>query len=129
MGFSWIYLGWLFSAVFLFLMLRTVYNNIMPGFRQFKMEYEVLKCGIGVTADIIHRSKTGMISGEEPVYRLTFKFVTRDGVEVQSSLERALDRDEFMRYAPGNGVDLKYDPKDPKRIALYPNDRPMILGD
>ncbi|WBT59268.1 DUF3592 domain-containing protein [Kosakonia oryzendophytica] len=130
MGYHWIVLFLLFFFVPLMaFVLRQAMSMLMPGFRQFRMESAVRKTGIGVNADIIYRSKTGMIDGENPVYRLTFKFVTREGIEVQSSLERALDMDSFIRYAPGNVVALKYDPTHPERIALYRHDRPLILGD
>ncbi|ANR80390.1 hypothetical protein BBB57_20350 [Kosakonia sacchari] len=122
----WCFLIPFFIAMVIFIC-RLVFAMLIPGIRQFKMESEVRKIGIGVNADIIHRSKTGMIDGEKPVYRMTFRFKTREGLEVQSSLERPLNMDDFGRYAPGNGVTLKYDPKDPKRIAL--SDRPLILGD
>ena len=88
-----------------------------------------MKKGIGVNADIIARSCTGQFDANIPVYRLTFKFRTQEGVEVHSSLDRALDAEGGMRYTPGNGATLKYDPKNPKRIALDDNDRPLILGD
>jgi hypothetical protein len=35
--------------------------------------------------------------------------------------------EERERFKAGNGTTIKYDPKDPKRIALY--DRPLILGE
>lgn len=129
MEFDWRYIFYLFFALLIAFVLRQAISMIMPGFRQFRMESAVRKTGIGVNADIIYRSKTGMIDGENPVYRLTFKFATREGIEVQSSLERALDMDGFIRYAPGNVVALKYDPNHPERIALYRHDRPLILGD
>ncbi|MGY5955790.1 DUF3592 domain-containing protein [Kosakonia sp. BK9b] len=129
MELGWIVLFLLFFGLLIAFVLRQAISMIMPGFRQFRMESAVLKSGIGVNAEIIHRSKTGMIDGEDPVYRLTFKFITREGVEVQSSLERALDRDSFIRYTPGHVAALKYDPADPKRIALYRHDRPLILGE
>lgn len=129
MEFSWIALFFLICGLLFVFVLRQAISMVIPGFRQFRMESAVRKIGIGVNAEIIHRSKTGMIDGENPVYRLTFKFVTRKGIEVQSSLERALDRDSFIRYTPGNVAALKYDPQDPKRIALTLHDRPLILGD
>lgn len=129
MSFEWIYLAYLFFFLVAMGMLRLAWTVIMPGIRQFRMESAVRKTGIGVNADIIHRRKTDLIDGEMPVYQLTFAFKTREGVNVQASLERPLDMDGFMRYAPGNGVALKYDPQNPQRIALYPNDRPLILGD
>ncbi|MGW1444222.1 hypothetical protein ACWA06_15915 [Serratia rhizosphaerae] len=50
-----------------------------------------------------------------------------DNVEVESSLTKALSFEEIERFSPGNGTTIKYDPKNPKRIALF--DKPLILGD
>ena len=129
MSFDWIYLAYLFFFCMAIGMLRLAWSMVMPGIRQYRMESAVRKTGIGVNADIIHRRKTDLIDGEMPVYQLTFAFTTQQGVEVRATLERPLDMDGFARYAPGNSVALKYDPHNPQRIALYPNDRPLILGD
>ncbi|WP_312692132.1 DUF3592 domain-containing protein [Kosakonia sp.] len=129
MEFDWRYILYLFFAVVVILIMKGFYASFGRYIKQMFVEAQVMKIGIGVNADIIHRSKTALIDADMPVYRLTVKFKTREGVEVQSSIDRALDMEGFTRYAPGNGVALKYDPKNPKRIALYDNDRPLILGD
>ncbi|SCC30684.1 hypothetical protein GA0061071_11275 [Kosakonia oryzendophytica] len=129
MEFDWMYIIYLFFAVVFILIIKGFYSFFGGYIKQMFVEARVMKIGIGVNADIIHRSKTALIDAEMPVYRLTVKFRTHEGVEVQSSIDRALDMDGFTRYAPGNGVALKYDPKNPKRIALYDNDKPLILGD
>lgn len=92
------------------------------------VEIKVLRTGIGVNADIVARSPTGHFDANIPVYRLTFRFKTREGVEVHSTLLKTLDADGVMRYAPGNSATIKYDPKDPKRIGMDDSDKPLILG-
>lgn len=102
-------------------------SMVIPSIRQGMMESEVRRNGIGVNANIISRNRTGMFDAELPVYRLTFKFKTQEGIEIEASLDKPLAAEDVMRFEPGNGTTLKYDPKDPKRIALH--DRPLILGD
>ncbi|WP_200552584.1 DUF3592 domain-containing protein [Kosakonia sp. LAM2021] len=127
MEFRWIYLVYLFIAIVAIRVLIMAGSMVIPGIRQTMMESDVRKNGVGVGATIVSRSRAGSFEGGLPVYRLTFKFKTREGVEVESSLERPLAAEDVMQFEPGNGVTLKYDPKDPKRIAL--SDRPLILGD
>ncbi|MGG7447677.1 DUF3592 domain-containing protein [Kosakonia oryzendophytica] len=127
MEFRWIYLVYLFLAFVFFRVVMMAGSMVIPGIRQGMMESEVRRNGIGVNADIVSRNRTDMFDAELPVYRITFKFKTKEGTEVESSLDKALAAEEVMRFAPGNGTTIKYDPKDPKRIALY--DKPLILGD
>lgn len=127
MEFRWMYLVYLFIAIVAIRVLIMAGSMVIPGIRQTMMESDVRKNGVGVGATIVSRSRAGSFEGGLPVYRLTFKFKTREGVEVESSLERPLAAEDVMQFEPGNGVTLKYDPTDPKRIAL--SDRPLILGD
>ncbi|QNQ21597.1 DUF3592 domain-containing protein [Kosakonia sp. SMBL-WEM22] len=129
MEFHWIYLIFLFSFLFMVFVLKDIYASFGSYIRQMIVEAKVWKTGIAVNADIIARSRTGLFDANIPVYRLTFKFTTLEGVEVESTLRRSLDAEGVMRYAPGNGATLKYDPKNPKRIAMDDKDRPLILGD
>lgn len=129
MEFKWMYLFYLFFVFLGIVVVKDVFSSFGSYIRQMFVEAKVWKIGIGVNADIVARSRTGKFDANIPVYRLTFKFQTREGVEVQSTLDRALDAEGVMRYAPGNGATLKYDPKNPKRIAMNDLDRPLILGD
>ncbi|MGG7447678.1 DUF3592 domain-containing protein [Kosakonia oryzendophytica] len=129
MEFRWMHLFYLFFMFVGVCVIRSIYKSFGVYVRQMFVEIKVLRTGIGVNADIVARSPTGHFDANIPVYRLTFRFKTREGVEVHSTLLRALDADGIMRYAPGNGATLKYDPKDPKRIGMDDIDKPLILGD
>ncbi|MEJ8321636.1 DUF3592 domain-containing protein [Kosakonia sacchari] len=129
MEFKWIYLAYLFMVLVVIGVIKDVYSSFGPYIKQMFVESKVMKIGVAVNADIIARSRTGKFDANIPIYRLTFKFKTREGVDVQSTLDRALDAEGVMRYAPGNGATLKYDPKNPKRIAMKDSDKPLILGD
>lgn len=127
MDFSWRYVIYIIVVLLGIRLIIGAYSSIMPAIKQSFMEVDVLKKGIGVNADIVSRSRTDKFDANLPVYKLTFKFVTQEGKIVESSLNIPLDAEEVIRYTPGNGTTLKYDPKDPKRIALY--DKPLTLGD
>lgn len=129
MEFRWMYLFYLLFVLMAILVVRDVYSSFGAYIRQIFVESKVWKTGIAVNADIISRTRTGKFDANIPIYRLTFSFTTREGAKVQSTLDRALDAEGVMRYAPGNGATLKYDPKNPKRIAMDDKDKPLILGD
>ncbi|WLI76360.1 DUF3592 domain-containing protein [Kosakonia sp. H02] len=127
MDFNWRYIAYIVMALFGVRLLISAGSSIIPVIKQSFMENDVMKEGVGVNADIVARSQTDKFDANLPVYRLTFKFSIPEGRQIESSLNLPLNAEEVMRYAPGNGISLKYDPKDPKRIALY--DKPLILGD
>lgn len=104
---------------------RVILKDIIPTIRSGFIESKVAKTGVAVNADIIAAQQTTSWGGNKPIYQLTFSFQTQEGTVIQSSLKQALSNEEIERYKPGNGTTIKYDPKDPARIALY--DKPLIL--
>ncbi|AMH07783.1 DUF3592 domain-containing protein [Klebsiella aerogenes] len=106
-------------------MARFLYQDVYPYLKDSFTHSEVLQSGIAVNADIIAAHQTSAWSGSKPIYRLTFKFKTREQVEVQASLNHTLNFSDIERFKPGNGTTIKYDPANPQRIALY--DRPLFL--
>ncbi|MBU3894878.1 DUF3592 domain-containing protein [Serratia rhizosphaerae] len=117
----------LLGVVAVFSIGRFLYCDVIPQFKNGAMQSDVIKNGLAVNADIISSSQTSYWGGNKPIYKLTFRFKTMDNVEVESSLTKALSFEEIERFSPGNGTTIKYDPKNPKRIALF--DKPLILGD
>lgn len=116
----------IFSVVF-YLIYLSLRDNLVVYIKDSFKQGSVLKSGIGANADIIVVRQTGMWDAENPVYLLTVNFKTREGQDVQASFYKCMDFEERERFKAGNGTTIKYDPKDPKRIALY--DRPLILGE
>jgi len=106
---------------------RFLYRDIIPSVKSGFVESKVVKTGIAVNADIISAQQTTAWGGNKPIYLLTFHYRTNEGVEYESGIKKALSNDEIEKFKPGNGTTIKYDPKNPKSIALY--DRPLILGD
>lgn len=116
----------IFSAVF-YIIYLSLRDNLIVYIKDSFRQASVLKIGIGANADIIVARQTGMWDAENLVYLLTVNFKTREGQEVQASFYTSMNFEERERFKAGNGTTIKYDPKDPKRIALY--DRPLILGE
>lgn len=129
MEFRWMHLYYLFCILVVIGVFVYIGRTWVPYVRQMFVEIKVLRNGVGVNADIIARTRTNRFDANIPVYRLTFKFKTREGLDVQSYLDRPLDAEGVMRYAPGRVVKLKYDPKNPKRIGMDDINKPLILGD
>lgn len=127
MEFRWMYLFYIFMAFVAIRLLMMAGSMVIPGIRQGMMESEVKRTGVGINAQVKARERTGMFDAGLPVYKLTFTFKTKEGVEVESGLDKPLAAEEVMRYSPGEIITIKYDPNDPKRIALY--DKPLILDD
>ena len=119
-------INYLLLTVAFIAMGRLFYHDIIPTVKSGFVESKVLKSGIAVNADIINVHQTTAWGGNKPIYMLTFHYETHDDVEYESSIKKALSNEEIERFRAGNGTTIKYDPHNPKSIALY--DRPLILG-
>ena len=95
--------------------------------RQLFIEVHVMKHGIGANADIIALNRTNLMDRHTVYCELVLRFKTREGLEVESRVKKALTPREIVRFAAGNGTTVKYSPQNPQHIVLY--DRPLILGD
>lgn len=129
MEWRWMDLFYLVFILLAIFVIWDVYRSFGDYLRGMFTESKVLRTGIGVNADIVARTHTGRSDADQPIYRLTFRFKTQQGVEVHATLLRALNADGLIRYAPGNGATIKYDPNNPKRIGMNHTDKPLILGD
>ncbi|MGG6138931.1 DUF3592 domain-containing protein [Pantoea allii] len=122
---KWFYFSLVISAVVLFAIVRNFSNHFFPLIKDGFVQGEVLKKGIAVNADIVSAQQTTMWGGNKPIYKMTFKFKTAQNQVVEASILKDLTFEEIERFKPGNGTTIKYDPKNPQRIALY--DKPLIL--
>lgn len=126
MSSRWLYLMSLVLLIVLFAVIKSVGSFVIPMIKDGFIQNEVLKKGMVANAYIITANQTTIWSGNRPVYRLTLKFQTYQKQKVEASLKKELTFDEIERFKPGNVVTIKYDPKDPQRIAIY--DKPIING-
>ena len=124
---KWTYLLFAACIFVIVVVVRDLRESFIPLIKNGAMQDSVMKKGIAVNADIIAAQQTSMWDGGKPVYRITVKFKIREGDEFEASILRPLTFEEIDRFKAGNGTTIKYDPKNPKRIAIY--DRPLILGD
>ncbi|MGG6175233.1 DUF3592 domain-containing protein [Pantoea allii] len=122
---KWFYFSLVISAVVLFAIVRNFSNHFFPLIKDGFVQGEVLKKGIAVNADIVSAQQTTMWGGNKPIYKMTFKFKTVQNQVVEASILKDLTFEEIERFKPGNGTTIKYDPKNPQRIALY--DKPLVL--
>lgn len=106
---------------------RFVYTNLYPYLKDGLSQDNILKNGVPANADIIYTSQTSSWDGNKPVYKLTLRFKTRDQVLIEAATMKALTFKEIEKYKEGNGTIIKYDPKDPEKIAIY--DKPLVLGE
>ncbi|SFU21399.1 Protein of unknown function [Kosakonia arachidis] len=105
---------------------RFLYTTLYPYLKDGFSQDAVLKNGVAVNADIIHTEQTSSWDGNKPVYKLTLRFKTTEQQVVEATTMKALTFKEIDQFKEGNGTTIKYDPKDPKKIAIY--DRPLVLG-
>ncbi|KTR45716.1 hypothetical protein NS303_21615 [Pantoea ananatis] len=122
--------GWaIFAAavsVFVLFRMVNVFTRIfLPLIKNGFVQANIIKTGIAANADIISTQQTTVWSGGQPVYTICVKFRTLENKQIEASIMRNLTLEEIERFKPGNGTIIKYDPKNPKRIALY--DKPLIL--
>ncbi len=122
---KWFYISLAISVVVFFAIARNFSNHFLPLIKDGFVQSAVLKNGIAVNADIVSAQQTTMWGGNKPIYKMTFRFKTQENQEVETSILKDLSFEEIERFKPGNGTTIKYDPKDPQRIALY--DKPLIL--
>lgn len=111
----------------IFPMTRFLYTNVYPYVRDNLMQDAVLKSGISTNAKVIKSLQTSTWSGNKPVYKLTFRFETKDDHVVESTIMKALTFKEIEILKEGGCATIKYDPKDPRRIAV--SNKPLILGE
>lgn len=105
---------------------RFLYTTLYPYLKDGFSQDAVLKNGIAVNADIIYTEQTISWDGNKPVYKLTLRFKTAEHQVVEATTMKALTFKEIEQFKEGNGTTIKYDPKDPKKIAIY--DKPLVLG-
>ncbi|APG18482.1 UNVERIFIED_ORG: hypothetical protein J2806_003083 [Kosakonia oryzae] len=105
---------------------RFLYTTLYPYLKDGFSQDAVLKNGIAVNADIIYTEQTSSWDGNKPVYKLTLRFKTAEHQVVEATTMKALTFKEIEQFKEGNGTTIKYDPKDPKKIAIY--DKPLVLG-
>ncbi|QJT81163.1 DUF3592 domain-containing protein [Kosakonia sp. MUSA4] len=105
---------------------RFLYTTLYPYLKDGFSQDAVLKNGVAVNADIIHTEQTSSWDGNKPVYKLTLRFKTEEQDLVEATTMKALTFKEIEQFKEGNGTTIKYDPKDPKKIAIY--DKPLVLG-
>ncbi|NUU67677.1 DUF3592 domain-containing protein [Enterobacteriaceae bacterium BIT-l23] len=110
-----------------FPMVRFLYTNVYPYLKDGFVQDSVLKNGITASAEIINTYQTSSWSGNKPIYKLTFRFETKDNDVVESTIMKALTFKEIDNLKEGAVTAIKYDPNNPNKIALY--DKPLILGD
>ncbi len=118
----------LIALVFgVFPMARFLYTTFYPYMKDGFTQDTVLKKGIAANADIVSAVQTSSWSGNKPIYKLTLKFKVNEGEVIESTTMKALTFKEIENYKEGNQTTIKYDPNDPKKIAIY--DKPLILGE
>lgn len=105
---------------------RFLYTTLYPYLKDGFSQDAVLKNGIAVNADIIYTEQTSSWDGNKPVYKFTLRFKTAEYQVVEATTMKALTFKEIEQFKEGNGTTIKYDPKDPKKIAIY--DKPLVLG-
>lgn len=122
---KWFYILLVACLIALYIIGRNFRSSVIPMIKAGFIESAVLKTGIAVNADIIASHQTSMWGGNKPIYHLTLKFNTLEGVETEASVDMGLSFEEIERFKPGNGTTIKYDAKNPKRIVIH--DRPLFL--
>ncbi|MCT1420882.1 DUF3592 domain-containing protein [Klebsiella aerogenes] len=122
---KWFYILLVACFIAFYIIGRDFRSSVIPMIKAGFIENAVLKTGIAVNADIIVAHQTSMWDGNKPIYHLTLKFKTLEGVETEASVDMGLSFEEIERFKPGNGTTIKYDAKNPKRIVIY--DRPLFL--
>lgn len=110
-----------------FPMARFLYTNVYPYMKDGFTQDAVLKSGVPTNAEIINTLQTSSWSGNKPVYKLTFRFETKENQVVESTIMKALTFKEIENFKEGNYTTIKYDPKDPRKVAI--SDKPLILGE
>ncbi|HGM6861989.1 TPA: DUF3592 domain-containing protein [Serratia rubidaea] len=110
-----------------FPMARFLYTNFIPYLKDSFSQDAVLKNGMVTDAEIINTVQTSSWDGNKPVYKLTFRFKTKEDDLVESTIMKPLTFKEIETLKEGYITTIKYDPENPKKIALL--DKSLILLD
>ncbi|MCA4825828.1 MAG: DUF3592 domain-containing protein, partial [Serratia rubidaea] len=73
-----------------FPMARFLYTNFLPYLKDGFSQDAVLKYGVATDVEIVNTVQTSSWDGGKPVYKLTFRFKTKDNELVESTIMKPL---------------------------------------
>jgi hypothetical protein len=75
--------------------------------------------GVAAQAEILSLWDTGITVGSDPVIGLKVRVQPTDGAPYEAIIKKSLiSRLDIPRFQPGKIVPVRFDPKDPSRVAI-----------
>jgi len=112
-GAKWLAIG-LVLAVVLGILALTVGPWAWKGWR----ELQVLKHGTDATAKLLKIEDTGDRYNDNPVVQLSVEVYPEGREPYRATIETALSAVDLKNYNVGEQIRVRYDPEDPKQVAL-----------
>lgn len=76
------------------------------------------KRGVAAQATIVRVWDTGMTVNDDPVVGLLLDVKPTDAAEYQAETKALISRIDVPQFQPGNVIPVRYDPNDPKQVAI-----------
>src|SRR5262249_35188077 len=89
--------------------------NHMDGVSKAK---DLQKRGVAAQAEILKVWDTGMTVNNDPVVGLLLNVKPADSAEYQAETKALISRIDIPQFQPGNVIPIRYDPNDPRQVAI-----------
>jgi hypothetical protein len=108
------------SLLPLLLVLASLAAGCVEAMTGVKDEKELQTVGIPARAEVLAIRETGLWVNDDPVLSLDVKVEPSDRPAYQATIERfwASEFDAAINYKPGSVIAVRYDPRDPTRVAM-----------
>ncbi|MBW7984900.1 DUF3592 domain-containing protein [Enterobacillus tribolii] len=116
-------IGFIIAAPFLGLVgfFKFITVDLWRIISQFLSPMKLTKDGISTSGQIVSVKQSDLWYGNQPVLEIEVKHITKDGRSHAAMIKEAVSLTELARFQPGQYIDIKYDPKNPRRAAINNN--------
>ena len=93
---------------------------LVPMARRAMQTQYVLAHGLPAQAVVVALQDTGNTINNRQVYRIVLRLQLTGSTGQDASVQRVLTGTDVLVFAPGRIVGVKYNPQDPRQVALVP---------
>jgi hypothetical protein len=93
-------------------------TSIVDGFSGKKEACEILGIGVPATGKVLRLIDTGTTINDDPVVEFVLEVTPAEGTPYEARTKGLVSRLDIPAVQPGRVFPLKYDPKNPARVAL-----------
>lgn len=92
--------------------------SLVDGFSGRKEACEIIAAGLPATGTIVRLIDTGTTINDDPVVEFVVRVTPLEGAAYEARTKGLVSRLDVPAIQPGRVVPVRYDPRDPTRIAI-----------